>query len=195
MITADQVNKFKSEVSKYPKDTLGIYVLKRVLKNSSKVAKLSQNIIVTNLIELNSAAGSYFEYFELKKNSEQIFELIMSRIDELSYNNWRENIRQEIEFYRDKLNKKLINKVKQSNNINQTKFAIVNDCLSMIISAKPKITDRNKEFWSLTEKLLFITSNFCHYPDDDSAEIVIELHSRLKNMPDSPCEGEELHLP
>ncbi|CAG8797175.1 20099_t:CDS:1 [Gigaspora margarita] len=65
----------------------------------------------------------------------------------------------------------------------------------MIISAKPKITNQNKEFWSLTEKLLFITSDFCHYLDDDSAEIVIELHNRLKNMQDSPCEGEELHLP
>ncbi|CAG8845151.1 17890_t:CDS:1, partial [Gigaspora margarita] len=105
------------------------------------------------------------------------------------------NIRQEIEFYRDKLNKKLINKVKQSNNINQTKFAIVNNCLSMIVSAKSKITDRNKEFWSLTEKLLFITSDLYHYSDDDSAEIVIELHNRLKNMADSPYEGKELHLP
>ncbi|CAG8478772.1 19778_t:CDS:2 [Gigaspora margarita] len=65
----------------------------------------------------------------------------------------------------------------------------------MIISAKPKINDRNKEFWSLTEKLLFIASDFCHYPDDNSAEIVIELHNRLKIMPDSSCEGEELHLP
>ncbi|CAG8800785.1 42303_t:CDS:1 [Gigaspora margarita] len=112
-----------------------------------------------------------------------------------TFNDSQENIRKEIEFYRDKMNKKLINKVKQSNNINQTKFAIVNDCLSMIISAKPKITDRNKEFWSLTEKLLSITSDFCYYPDDNLAEIVIELHNRLKNMPDSPCEGEELHLP
>ncbi|CAG8741927.1 18899_t:CDS:1, partial [Gigaspora rosea] len=104
------------------------------------------------------------------------------------------DIRKEIEFCRDKMNKKQINKVKQSNNINQTKFAIVNECLSMVVSGKPKITDRNKEFWSLTEKLLSI-SDFCHYPDNNSAEIVIELHNRLKNMPDSPHEVEELHLP
>ena len=65
----------------------------------------------------------------------------------------------------------------------------------MIVSEKPKITNRNKEFWSLTEDLLFITSYFSHYPNDNSAEIVIELHKRLKNMPDSSREGEELHLP
>ncbi|CAG8466803.1 688_t:CDS:2 [Racocetra fulgida] len=105
------------------------------------------------------------------------------------------NIRDDIELYKDKMNKKLINKVKESNNINQIKFWIVNDCLSMVVSEKPEITDRNKEFWSLTEKLLFITSFFCHYPDDNSAEIVIELHNRLKNMPKSPREGEELNLP
>ncbi|CAG8721269.1 1809_t:CDS:1 [Gigaspora margarita] len=93
------------------------------------------------------------------------------------------------------MNKKLINKVKQSNNINQTKFTIVKDCLSMIISAKSKITDRNKEFWSLTEKLLSFTSDFCHYLDENLAEIVIELHNRLKSMPNSLHEGEELHLP
>ncbi|CAG8853851.1 8564_t:CDS:1, partial [Gigaspora margarita] len=73
-------------------------------------------------------------------------------------------------------------------------FAIVNDCLSMIVSEKPEITDRNKEFWSLTEKLLSITSDFCHYLDDNSAEIVIELHNRMENMPKSPHEGEELYL-
>ncbi|CAG8736427.1 29458_t:CDS:2, partial [Gigaspora margarita] len=67
------------------------------------------------------------------------------------------NIRDDIEFYKDKMNKKLINK-------------------------------------SLTEKLLFITSFFCHYPDDNSAEIVIELHNRLKNMPKSLRKGKELHL-
>ncbi|CAG8827241.1 19791_t:CDS:1 [Gigaspora margarita] len=112
-----------------------------------------------------------------------------------TFNYSQENIRKEIELYRDHLNKKLIKKVKQSNNISQTKFAIVNDCLSMIVSGKPKITDRNKEFWSLTKNLLFITSYFCHYPDDNLAEIVIELYNKLKTMPNSPCEGEELHLP
>ncbi|CAG8763966.1 43591_t:CDS:1 [Gigaspora margarita] len=112
-----------------------------------------------------------------------------------TFNVSQKNIRKDIKLYRDKMNKKLIKKVNHSNNINQTKFTIVNDCLSMIVSAKPKITDRNKEFWSLTENLLFITSYFSYYSDDNSAEIVIELHKRLKNMPDSPCEGEELHLP
>ncbi|CAG8510989.1 34606_t:CDS:2 [Gigaspora margarita] len=43
----------------------------------------------------------------------------------------------------------------------------------MIVSEKPEITNRNKEFW----------------------KIVIELHNRMKNMPKSPLEGEELHLP
>ncbi|CAG8819738.1 5723_t:CDS:2, partial [Gigaspora margarita] len=112
-----------------------------------------------------------------------------------TFNDFHKNIRKEIEFYRGKMNKKLINKVKQSNNINQTKFTIVNNCLSMIVSAKPKITDRNKEFWSLTEKLLFFTSDFCYYLDDNLVEIVIELHNRLKNMPDTSCKGEELYLP
>ncbi|CAG8456592.1 3514_t:CDS:1 [Racocetra fulgida] len=112
-----------------------------------------------------------------------------------TFNDSHENIRKEIEFYRDKMNKKLNKKVKQSNNINQTKFAIVNDCLSMIVSEKPEITDRNKESRSLTENLLCFTSDFCHYPDDNLAEIVIDLHNRMKNMPKSPREGEELHLP
>ncbi|CAG8797067.1 18713_t:CDS:1, partial [Racocetra fulgida] len=41
-----------------------------------------QNIIVTNLIELNNAIGSYFEF---KKNSDQeIWKLMMRRIDELN---------------------------------------------------------------------------------------------------------------
>jgi len=88
-----------------------------------------------------------------------------------TFNVSQENISKDIELYRDKMNKKLIKKVNHSNNINQTKFAIVNDCLSMIVFAKPEITDRNKEFWSLTEDLLFITSYFSHYPDDNSAEI------------------------
>ncbi|CAG8480063.1 12797_t:CDS:2 [Gigaspora rosea] len=52
------------------------------------------------------------------------------------FNDSQKNIRKEIEFYRDKMNEKLINK-------------------------KPKITDWNKEFWSLTKKLLSITSDFC----------------------------------
>ncbi|CAG8815155.1 22609_t:CDS:1, partial [Gigaspora margarita] len=106
-----------------------------------------------------------------------------------------ENIRKEIELYRDHLNKKLIKKVKQSNNICQTKFTIINDCLSMIVFGKPEITDQNKDFWSLTENLLFITSYFCYYPDNYSAEIVIELHNKLKTMPNSLRKDEELHLP
>ncbi|CAG8550692.1 44655_t:CDS:2 [Gigaspora margarita] len=87
-----------------------------------------------------------------------------------TFNDSQKNIRKEIEFYRDKMNKKLTNK-------------------------KPEITDQNKEFWSLTENLLCFTSDFCHYPDDNLAEIVIELHNRMKNMPKSLREGKELHLP
>ncbi|CAG8827249.1 20960_t:CDS:2, partial [Gigaspora margarita] len=79
-VTAGQVKDFQSEVSRYPANTLGIYVAKKVSINSLKHAKSSQNIIVTNLIELNNTVSSYFE---LKKNSEQMCELMMRRIDEL----------------------------------------------------------------------------------------------------------------
>ncbi|CAG8843742.1 24108_t:CDS:2, partial [Gigaspora margarita] len=69
-VTVGKVNEFKSVVSEYLKDTLGIYVVaKKVLKNSLKLVESSQNIIVTNLYELNNAVGSYFE---LKKNSDQM---------------------------------------------------------------------------------------------------------------------------
>ncbi|CAG8456344.1 2029_t:CDS:1 [Gigaspora margarita] len=112
-----------------------------------------------------------------------------------TFNYSQKNIRKEIELFKNHLNKKLIKKVKQSNNLSQTKFAIVNDCLSIIVSEKPEITDRNKEFWCLTENLLFITSNFCYYPDDNLAEFVIELHNKLKTMPSSLHEVEELYLP
>ncbi|CAG8519396.1 39059_t:CDS:2 [Gigaspora margarita] len=80
-VTAGQVKEFQSEVSRYLGNTLGIYVAKKASINSLKLAKSSQNIIVTNLIELNNAVSSYFE---LKKNSEQMCELMMRRIDELS---------------------------------------------------------------------------------------------------------------
>ncbi|CAG8738109.1 18356_t:CDS:2, partial [Racocetra fulgida] len=84
-VTAGHVNKFKSVVSKYPENTLGIYVTKKVSKNSLKLANSSQdiNIIVTNLIKLNNSVSSYFE---LKKNSsnQKICELMMMRTDELN---------------------------------------------------------------------------------------------------------------
>ncbi|CAG8852884.1 30995_t:CDS:1, partial [Gigaspora margarita] len=68
-ITVGKVNKFKSVVSEYPKVMLGIYVAKKVSKNSLKLVESSQNIIVTNWCELNNAVSSYFE---LKKNSDQM---------------------------------------------------------------------------------------------------------------------------